>query len=190
MITASQTPPLLCSEPAPGETQVLKPLHILPLPQPPAYWPPCCASVSLPWALHLLLPRTAMLSPQISTWLNSSFHSGLCSKVTLSERSFLSPFLKTTSYPPGRARCLLWAPEGPRLLHSSPAHSGLSLSGDLVCVIHWTVSPGGQGWALSLPAVSLAPPSMGQAQGRHSDNRGSESFHKCLLSPPWLPGPN
>lgn len=39
-------------------------------------------SSSLPWSLDLLFPLTRRLSPQISTWLNSLFHSSLCSDVT------------------------------------------------------------------------------------------------------------
>lgn len=56
------------------------------------------SSSSLPWSLDLLFPLTRRLSPQISTWLNSLFHSSHCSDVTLTGRSSLSP-LPTKNHP-------------------------------------------------------------------------------------------
>lgn len=114
--------------------------------------------------------------PQTITWLNSSFHSLLHCKLI---REIFPELLPGNHLLPPQAGP--GVPSG--LFHSSPAYSGSSFSGDQVCVMHWTVSPGEQGWTLSLPVVCSAPPNMSQAQSRHSNHRGSESFHKYSQVP-------
>lgn len=154
-----------------------------PLPPPPAHWPPYYHPVTLLRAFSLLFPRTGMLSSPYLLMVQ-----------------FLIPFWSLLQCQLIRA----FFPEPLPGNHLSPPQAGPGVPSGLMRppgsfipalptlgVTVW--SPGvchpldGRarlfGCQLGLPT----PPSVGQAQSRHLDNRGSESFHKYLLCDPWLP---
>ena len=142
-VKISQVLSLPCSEPSQGSclTSVFKapPCRSASAPTSSTLASLLCFKVTLPRALYLLFPLTAMLSPQMSTGLSSLFHLGLLRYNALPGWLSLAPFLGQV------------APSGHlRLLQPCPLWVGIVQK--QVCVTHWPVR------AVSLTTLSLAPP--------------------------------